>query len=426
LIDGETQVGGTTCIVDPTAATEVAAVGVWFDRGSRSERPGEYGSTHFIEHLLFKGTTSRSAYAIAHEIDRLGGSINAFTEREHVCVHATVPAESFSLAAEILIDQTNESILDPAEVERERSVIENELEAADDDPEEFASDVFAETLWPEHPLGRRIGGTAAEVGSLSRDALVEAYGRYFKRRVPLVTAAGDIDLGTVSSRFSGAFGFSVDASVKNAEPPLTTGAHYRAAPFQHTQLFCSFQLQRKLSHDEYHALQIANSSIGDSMGSRLFQALREKRGLCYSVYSAPSLLSDTAVWTVYASSKTETAPELLGALAGELEALLRSGLSSQEIDDARAQLRGGMKLDALDVEYRMRRIARQALYGYAPLAVADASSRIAAMDESLVDRTFRTISDPRSAFILGVGPARGRAKFEAAAEAALDRIRKCV
>lgn len=426
MIDGETQVDGTTCIVDPTAATEVAAVGVWFDRGSRHEASGEYGSTHFIEHMLFKGTASRTAYGIAREIDRLGGSINAFTEREHVCVHATVPAESFSLAAEILIDQTNNSLLDPEEVERERSVIENELEAADDDPEEFASDVFAETLWPGHPLGRRVGGTAAEVASLSRDSLAETYGRYFKRRVPLVTAAGDIDLGSVSKCFAGAFGFSAGTAESVPAPPLTTGAYYRAAPFQHTQLFCAFQIPRKLSHDEYHALQIANSSVGDSMGSRLFQGLREKRGLCYSIYSAPSLLSDATVWTVYASSKTETVPELLEALAGELEVLFRSGLTAQEIGDARAQLRGGMKLDALDVEYRMRRIARQALYGYAPLSVSDASSRIAAIDEGFVAHAFRTIADPGSVFLLGVGPARGRAKYAAAAEAALDRIRRSI
>lgn len=424
MIHRETLVDGTTCIVDPTAATEVAAVGVWFDRGSRDENPGEYGSTHFIEHLLFKGTGTRSAYDIAHQIDRLGGAINAFTERESVCVHVTVPSESLALAAEILVDQTNNSTFLDEEIERERRVIENELEAAEDDPEEVASDVFAELLWGEHPLGRRVGGTAEEVAALGAGRLREIYDRNFRRRVRLISASGDLDLPRVAGLFSGAFSPG-EAPEKRTPPTSKRGVFYRSTDFQHVQVFCAFQCPKILDQDEFHALQIANSAIGDSMGSRLFQSLRERRGLCYSIYSAPSLLSDSTLWCVYASSKVESVGELLATLAEELQTLFAGKLTGEELDDARAQVRGSLKLDALDVEYRMRRVARQALYGHETITVADSASRIATLEDDFITSTFRSIIDPRELFLLGVGPAKGRASFLSAAEAAVDRITTC-
>ena len=417
-------VGGTPCIVDTTAATEVAAVGFWYDRGSRDEAPGERGSTHFIEHMLFKGTRRRAAFDIAREIDRLGGSINAFTERESMSVFAVVPEDGFEKTVEIMLDMTGDSLFDTEEFERERTVIENELSAADDDPEEAAADAFADLVWKNHPLGLKIGGTAADVASLSRDSVFESYRAHYAGAVDIMTVAGDVSGERVSAALAGVFPIPKQKPArKSPEWPPATGAYYSSAPFQHVQVFCSFQLPGKLSSTEYYALQAANTAMGDSMSSRLFQSLRERQGLCYSIYSAPTLLSDATLWTVFASSTVDTLPALLEGIGEELERFRDSGsFGAEETQDAVAQIRGGMKLEATDVEHRMRRLARQTAYGSAPISVSEASERIAAVGREAAGRSLLDFFDRSSPLVFAFGPAKAKSRFMAAAGTIMRRL----
>lgn len=417
MIETVDLVGGAPCAVDSTAATEVAAVGIWYAKGSRDEGDRERGSSHFIEHMVFKGTRKRGAFEIAREIDRLGGSVNAFTEREAVSLFAVVPSDGFEKAAEILADMSRDAAFDPQEFERERAVIENELSAAEDDPEEVAADAYAELLWPDHALGRRIGGTIGDVAKLDRDATYSRYRERYAGAADFVSVAGDVDASRVKAAFDGAFDrrVSVSRSLPGTDGPR--GAFYRNAPFQHVQLFCSFKLPGTIDRDAYYALQTANVAVGDSMSSRLFQSLRERRGLCYSVYSAPTLLSDQTLWTVYASATVETMPSLVAGLAEELASLRASaGLASDEIDDAKSQLVGGMKLASMDVEHRMRRLARQRLYGIAPASPAEASRSIQALGVQETNSALLRFFDGSEPLVFAVGPARAKTRFLKASE----------
>lgn len=426
MIESEMLVGGTPCIVDSTAATEVAAVGVWYDRGSRDEDDSQKGATHFIEHMLFKGTASRNAFQIAREIDGLGGAINAFTEREAVSFFAVVPEDGFEKTAEILIDMTENSLFDETEFERERVVIENELSAAEDDPEEIAADAFAELLWKDHPLGRKIGGTIADVAALNRDLVFAEYRSRFKKAAGLVTVAGNVDLSRARNAFDGVFAPSQEPADRTPPScPAASGAFYRSVPFQHVQLFCSFQLPSVLPQSDYYALQIGNTAMGDSMSSRLFQTLREQRGLCYSVYSSPTLLSDASLWTVFASSTIETLPRLVEGIAEEIERLLDpKGFQTQEIADAKAQLRGAMKLETMDIEHRMRRIARQKMYGTEPISIEESSRRIGDVPDERARRSLTSFITKSKPFVFAVGPAKPKSKFMRAAEGLMRKAEK--
>lgn len=419
------DIGGTRLLVDSTAAAEVAAVGFWYGVGSRDEAPEEAGSTHFVEHMLFKGTSTRDAFSIAREIDRLGGSINAFTERESVALHAVVPSEGFEAALAILADLVTDSLFDSEEFERERVVIENEIEAADDDPEEAAADAFAERLWGAHPLARKIGGETSEVHALKRDAVFDRYREHFFGVPSLITVAGGIDaekiVHSVAAVFANANQKAGRTTLRRTAPPRPKiqGEAFRKAPYQHVQVFCAFQVDEVIPSSEYYPLDVANAAIGESMGSRLFQELRERRGLCYSVFSGPTLMEGASLWAAYATTSKDTAATLVDALGEEIVRIARDGLEEGEISDAKAHVRGSMKIAAADAEYRMRRLARQALYGAPRLSCAEADERVVAVDADAANLAIRRFFT-HAPTIFGVGMKSARLPFCRAAARALD------
>lgn len=365
MIKDLSQGGHPRILAETTEAKGVVSVGVWFDRGSRDEGAPLVGATHCIEHMLFKGTPTRSAATAARQIDALGGVINAFTERECVALYCTVPSESFSQAMELLSDLVSHSLFDSQEFERERSVIENEIEAADDDPEEVAFDAFFRRLWGVHPLGRKIGGTVAEVRNLSRSLVVDFYNSAFLSQVSVISVAGDLDFDRVQEA-CGPFmvGSAGAAGPLNREAPVfpkSRGNFYKVIAAQSLQLFYGYPRIDRFKEDDYYTLELANVAIGDSMGSRLFQELREQRGLCYSIYSSPVLFSDASLWFVYATASVSNGSELVQRINETLGLLKQRGLEEEELETAKAHLRGMIRIASQDTEYRMRRLARQAL-----------------------------------------------------------------
>lgn len=415
-------VGGTRCIVDQTAATEVAAVGIWFAQGSRDETSENAGSTHFIEHMLFKGTPSRTAAEIAREIDRLGGSANAYTERETVSVFALVPSEGLAQTVDIIKDIVGNSNFDEKEFELERSVIENELAAAEDDPEEMASDAFAESFWQGHGLGKRIGGTLKDLQRLNREEVLSRYRSDFAAQPDLITVAGDVEAEPIQQAFSHVFTAPQKRHAREM-PNLNSNDTpvYKTANFQHIQFFCAFQLPGFLSHEDYYALQVANSAMGESMSSRLFQSLREEKGICYSINSASSIFSDISLWTIYASVTSESLPLLIEGIADELTEYRSKPFSVSEVADAVSQLRGSMKIAALDIEHRMRRIARQALYGLTPITVSDSSALVASINQEKANAALTQYLELSRPFLFAVGPASAKRVFLKSADLFLER-----
>jgi len=420
------DIGGVTrLLVDTAAATEVAAVGVWYALGSRDESEGQVGSTHFIEHMLFKGTPSRNSYEIACEVDRLGGSINAFTERECMALHITVPSDAFESAAAVLIDLISNSIFEENEIEKERTVIANEIEAADDEPEEVASDAFQAHIWPSHPVSRKIAGDLKDLNKLSPELLNNRYNEYFNNRPYVISVAGDVDPERAYKAFSCLTekknnGLKLEQSpsvlpiapirqVPNFSPE---GPSYVPAPFQHIQLFCAFGSEY-IEEKDYYSLELANAAIGDSMSSRLFQELREKSGLCYTVYSSPSLLSDSSLWTAYATCSKENTGELVKRMNQEIMRLKRNGLFADEVENAKAHIIGSMKIAASDMEYRMRRLARRALYGGPVLSHTEALQKIINLTVADANRAIGLFlkNDP---VYFAVGPLSAKSSFKKA------------
>ncbi len=408
--------GGLRLLVEPTAAAEVAAVGVWYDRGSRDEAELDAGATHFVEHMLFKGTETRSAAAIARQIDALGGTINAFTERETMALHAVVPGEFLAEAVEILCDLVMNARFDPADFEIERTVIENEIEAADDDPEEAAADAFAHRLWGSHPVARKIGGEATAVRTLRPEQVRSWYESHFQGRATVLSVAGGVEpdrVAEVVSRIAaqGRRCLPTEKAPRLPPPPdRMDGPKYQVLKGQYVQLFYGLHGQGRLPQDLYYPLAVADAAIGDSMGSRLFQELREQRGLCYSVYSAPTLLSDSSLWSAYATSSVANGSELKDRLSATIQQIAAQGLKEGELATAKAHVKGMIRIASQDTEYHMRRIARQALSESPLLTCAQSIQKIEAVTAEDARRAMDWFFKSKPV-IFAVGPKGGRRAF---------------
>jgi predicted Zn-dependent peptidase len=375
---------------------------------------------HIVEHLLFKGTASRSASDIARGIDRLGGAINAFTEKECMAIHAVVPRDGFFAAAEIIVDFINNAKFEHEEYLRERAVIEDEIQAAEDDPEEFASDAFFRRLWGDHPVARKISGEIEDIRRYDRESAFLYFQKYFQGSPDLISIAGGVSAEEASFAFKDLSFFSarsqnpsaVSASMRNP-PPLADplGTSYVSMSAMQIQAFIAYQSNRSIRGDSYYQLEVANTAFGDSMACRLFQSLREQKGLCYSVFSSPALFCDSTLWTCYATVSPSNSVELLSSMLGELEGLKNHPLSTDEIETAKAHLCGMTRIASQDMEYRMRRIARQALWGNTVLTYEESIERIGAVTASDANGALQSLM-ANTPILFGVGPRKGAVSFK--------------
>jgi len=357
----EKLANGATLLLEPVDRTDTLCIGFWFLHGSRDEGPGERGFSHFLEHMLFKGTSRRSALAIAQEIDRVGGIINAFTEKESTCVYTIIPKEHLRLAFDVLSDMITSSLLDRAEMEKEKTVIVNEIRSVDDSPEEKGHDRYLREMCGDHPLSRKITGEVEEVEQISRAALLRFYRKRLVPHNTIIAVAGNFAVDEVRTLASAVFADPQRAAQrgKRSAPSWTRKIAVVPDRFNQVQIFAGtcYPLDHELSH--YYTSLVFSTAFGESMSCRLFQKLREQLGLCYTVYSFRSFFSDIGMWTIYASATPQQARALLEALDAELARLLAEPLSRQEIDDAKSHLAGGMILSKEDMESRMKRLERQ-------------------------------------------------------------------
>jgi predicted Zn-dependent peptidase len=361
LIQTEKLACGAHLLLEPVDRTDTLCIGFWYLHGSRDEGEGERGLSHFLEHMLFKGTRTRTALQIAQEIDRVGGMINAFTEKEATCIYVLLPKEHIRLAFDILSDMASSSILDEAEMEKEKAVVVNEILSADDSPEEKGLEAFLKRVWGDHSLAKKITGEVDEVERISRDRLEKFYRERFRPSNTVVAVAGSFDPAEARELAVRA----IDASSPPADleprsaPSIARFADFVADRFNQVQIYAGtcYLLDHDISH--YYTSLVFSTAFGESMSSRLFQSLREELGLCYTVYSFRSFFSDTGLLTVYANATPELSRKLLIALDGELSRLVREPLSVSEIADAKSHLSGSMILSREDMESRMKRLVRQ-------------------------------------------------------------------
>lgn len=378
-------------MVEPVEHTGTAALGFWYGHGSRDERPHERGCSHLLEHMVFKGTARRSATRIARDIDRVGGMINAFTDRETTCLYCSVPGSAAATAAEVLADLATAATLDPGELAKERQVVINEIHAADDSPDERAFQAFVRRLWGGHPLSRRIAGEVDEVAGIDRDRLYRFYRERFHPSRLVISVAGRIAVDEVIAVIEDALQrsaaswpadgpapaegpapadgpASAEGPAPAEEPP---GGEPRCPPDHHagvwrepaachqTYLYGGRPLPVERTARNYYALTLLSTLTGESMSSRLFQNLREERGLCYAIGSFRTHLSDAWLWSVFANCVPAAQAELTDALLDELRALRRRPPDRQEVAEAAGHLRGSLVFAREDMEARMRRMVYQ-------------------------------------------------------------------
>jgi predicted Zn-dependent peptidase len=359
--------GGLRVVSEEVPGTRSVALGIWVGVGSRDERPSLHGASHFLEHLLFKGTERRDALEISSVMDAVGGEMNAFTDREYTCYYARVLAEDLPLAVDVISDMLLSSRVTSEDVELERGVILEEIAMHDDDPGEAVHDLFASALFGDSPLGRPVIGTVEGIETLSRSSIAGFYRRRYALPQLVVAAAGGVDHARLLRLVRKAFGerLSGDAAPApvrgsvSSPASFSTVVHQQRATEQTNLVLGTTGLSR--SDPRRFALSVLSGALGGGMSSRLFQTVREDRGLAYSVFSYSSSFSDTGVFGVYAGCASNKVAEVLGLVRAELAEVAEHGLSDEEVRRSKGNLRGSMVLGLEDTGSRMTRLGKAEL-----------------------------------------------------------------
>jgi predicted Zn-dependent peptidase len=371
---------------------ETVALGIWVKAGARDELPQENGIAHFLEHMAFKGTARRTARAIAEEIESAGGEINAATGMETTTYYARVLKNDWALALDILADIFTEPELDPEELERERDVILQEIAAAHDQPDDLVFDLAQAASFGDHPLGRSILGTHDLIGKVSRDEILNWRNRnYYGSRI-VVAAAGNIEHRAIAAECERLLGkIETGHQPQRDQPAFQPSSRTEEKPLDQAHLVLTFEAPSYRDPDIY-VLQVLSNILGGGMSSRLFQEVREKRGLCYSVFSFGSAYEDVGQVGVYAATSPEHSNELVELTTDIMMSVARE-VSDAEVARAKAQLKASLVMNLESASSRADQIARQFLaFGHVP-AIGTLVAKIEAVTpeqvRALAERLFR-------------------------------------
>jgi predicted Zn-dependent peptidase len=401
---------GLRVATDHMPQVETASVGVWIGVGTRQEAPEVNGVAHMLEHMAFKGTDTRSARDIAEQVEAVGGSMNAHTSREQTAYFLKVLKEDVKLAVDILADILMRSIYDPTELARERAVILQELGQAEDTPDDIIFDKFQEAAYPDQALGRPVLGRAEIIGRLPRDALVDFRTRHYGAQAMTVCAAGNIDHATLVALVSQAFADLPTSGDVSYESARYVGGEYRdAQDLEQVHLAVGFPGVSFADPDYYSSMVLA-TVLGGGMSSRLFQEIREQRGLAYGVsaYAAPYL--DGGMFGVYAGTGEKETPELVQVLFEQL-AGMRVPAPEEEVHRARTQMRAGILMSQESTGARMEGLGTQLLIYGRPVPVEEMLRKIEAVSPDDVARVAHRIFAGRPT-LAAIGPLGGLESYE--------------
>jgi predicted Zn-dependent peptidase len=355
---------GLVVVTETMTHVRSVSVGVWVRNGSRRESSEQNGLAHFMEHMVFKGTERRSAESIAREMDSIGGMLDAFTSKEQICFNAKVLDDHLPIAFDIISDLCLRPRFDSDDVDKERQVVLEEIKMDLDNPESLLHEIFTRGFWPEHPLGRPILGTPDTVRQFSREALQTRFREWFAPNHLLVTAAGNVPHEKVLELVQREFGhLTASDSLERAEPPKTGAPIHveRKKDLEQVHL-CLGVPSLPMAHERRFGIAVLNNLLGGGMSSRLFQNIREKRGLAYAVFSEITPYSDTGMFSVYAGTAKETVGEVLDLTIAELRAMKESPVREEELRRAKNHLKGSLMLSLESTSSRMSNLARQELY----------------------------------------------------------------
>jgi predicted Zn-dependent peptidase len=422
--DGDARVrrsvlpGGVRVLTEHMPGLRSATVGAWVGVGSRDESDGHHGSTHFLEHLLFKGTVRRSAMDIAEAFDEVGGEANAATGKEHTCYYARVLDSDLPMAVDVITDMVTSARLDTDELETERGVILEELAMNDDDPSDVVHEQFATAVLGGHPLGRPIGGTPDTIRAVPRAAVWEHYREHYRSSTLVVTAAGGVDHDALCEQVAKALADGGWDLTSDATPLGRRGADdvVGGIPVEGVELTTHRVTEQAnvivggtgltATDPRRFTLSVLNAVLGGGMSSRLFQEIREKRGLAYSTYSFASGHADTGIFGVYAGCAPGKVDEVTALLVSEWERLADGGITAGELRRSIGQLSGGMVLGMEDTGSRMSRLGKSELVHGELLTLDETLDRIRSVTAADVQSLAADLaSRPRST--VRIGPFRG-------------------
>jgi predicted Zn-dependent peptidase len=354
---------GLTVLTEQIPHVRSVSIGLWVRVGSRHEPASCAGVSHFIEHLLFKGTERRSAEEIARAIDSVGGTLDAFTSRENTCLYAKVLGEHLPLAVDLLSDLLLNPRLDAEDLEKERRVVLEEIKMVEDDPDDLIHDLFAQQFWLDHPLGRPVLGSRETLKEITKDGVLAHLARFYQPDRVIVAAAGDLEHGRVVDLIRAAFGAWQGRSVSsNGSPPVShLSVRHEERDSAQLHLVMGAEGLPYGSAGRY-AFYLQNAILGSSMSSRLFQEVREKRGLAYSIYSYQASYQDSGLLAVYAGTSPDSFQQVVELIRAEIARLRTEPVDLEEFQRAKDQLKGNLLLGLESTSSRMTRLAKTEIY----------------------------------------------------------------
>ena len=402
---------GVRVVTERMPSAKSVTVGIWVNVGSRDEEKGEEGFSHFIEHMLFKGTRTRSAMQISREIDALGGEMNAFTGRETTTFYVKVLDQHLPQAVALLSDLFHHATFASKEIEKEKQVILEEMRMVEDDPEDLAQDWHMEQALNGHPLGRPILGQAAVIKGLSRERLLRFVHARYHPAETVISVAGNFngtELVRLLNRCFGHFTRSQRSHLNRWPSEIHAGLHTRRKVLQQAHL-CLGLKGLRLDHKDRYALHALNAAVGGSVSSRLFQEVREKRGLAYSIYSYASSYSDTGTFTIYAATRPREAARVIELVRREMKRVHRQGLDRKELQRVKEQIKGGLMLGVESTQSRMSKLAKDELYHGRYLSLEEMTTEIDRISSEQILRLAHELLDSESLSVAALGPISGRA-----------------
>ena len=400
---------GLTVLSEEMPDRRSLSVGIWVRNGARDEPVERLGITHFIEHMVFKGTERRDARAIALSLESLGGHLDAFTGREQVCYYARALADHLPDVIEVLFDLVGRPRFAPAEVEREKSVVREEISASEDSPEDRINELLSARLWPGHALGRPILGTVDTVGALDATALRGYFESRYRAEQLVVSASGGLDherlVSEVERWQSPPSGPSLEL---DAAPPSFRPSVEHQVRDDLQQLYLSLGTRGLSYHDaERYPLVVLSTLLGGGMSSRLFQGVREEAGLAYSIYSAPDFHRDGGMLSIHLGVAPERGREALDRVRQELERLRAEGPDEAEVATGRQQLLGSVVMGQESVSTRMSHLAQEEIYRGRYVGPEEQIERVMAVTRDQVAALAQRFLDPSQYALVAIGPGRG-------------------
>jgi len=379
---------GLRIITEQMAGARSAAVGVWVGVGSRDERATTHGASHFLEHVLFKGTRERSALDISIALDAVGGEFNAFTAKEYTCFHARVLGEDLPLAVDVLGDMITDSRITSHDVDAERDVILDEIAMHEDDPDDVVHNLFAELAWgAESPLGRSIAGTEQSIQDMPRERIKRFWRRHYTPANMVISAAGAVDHDSVVRLVRKAFERNdflageappTEPRAGGPRPRVRAGEARVSRPFEQVNMVLGSEGPARDDPDRF-ALGVVTTALGGGTSSRLFQEIRERRGLAYSVYSFTGHYADSGLVGVGLGCLPGRADEALSVVRSELVRLAADGIDADELRRGKGQLTGGLVLGLEDAGARMMRLGKGELTHTSVLGIDEVIARVDAV-----------------------------------------------